>query len=65
MLQEIYSKYDVSVATKQDVFENAQELSFRNNGFRLPADIFRRFVVANTMADAIATKRVDAADSQS
>lgn len=65
LLQEIYSKYDVSVATKQDVFENAQELSFRNNGFRLPEDIFRRFVVANTMADAIATKRVDAADSQS
>ena len=65
LLQEIYKKYDASVATKQGVFENAQELSFRNNGFRLPNHIFRRFVVANTMADAIATKEVDAADSQS
>ena len=65
LLQEIYKKYDASLATKQDTFENAQELSYRNNGFRLPDDIFRRFVVANTMADAIATKEVDAADSQS
>lgn len=65
LLQEIYKKYDASLATKQDTFENAQELSYRNNGFRLPDNIFRRFVVANTVVDAIATKRVDAADSQS
>lgn len=65
LLQEIYKKYDVSVATKRDVLENAQELSFRNNGFRLPEHVFRRFIVANTVVDAIATKEVDAADSQS
>ncbi len=65
LLQEIYKKYDASLATKQDTFESAQELSYRNNGFRLPDNIFRNFVVANTMADAIATKEVDAADSQS
>lgn len=50
--------------TKEDIFNAAQDLSEKNNGFRLPEEIFKRFVVANVMADAIATKVVEAADRE-
>lgn len=65
LLQEIYKKFDESVVTKQSLFSAAQKLSARNNGFPLPEDVFRNFVVANTVADAVATKEVDAADARS
>lgn len=39
-----------------------QELSVKNNGFELNSELLQRFVVVNTMADAIATRCVEAAD---
>lgn len=47
---------------KADVIEHAQELSEKNNGFRFSDEILKRFVVANVVADAIATGAVEAAD---
>lgn len=43
--------------------DDVQELSIKNNGFELDEDTLRMFVVANTMADAIATNVVEAADA--
>lgn len=60
----VSKKFDLSVPTKQDVFAAAQSLSERNNGYKLPENVFKRFVVMNTMADAVATKIVDEADSR-
>ena len=57
-------KFDTTLHTKQSVFEAAQELSEKNNGFKLPPEIFKLFVVINTVADAIATKVVEAADRE-
>ncbi len=63
LLDEVHKKFSTCKSTKQDVFAAAQELSERNNGFKLPDEIFESFVVANVVADAIATKTVEAADS--
>lgn len=56
-------KFTASAPTKQHIFDAAQVLSLRNNGYKLPDNVFKRFVVMNTVADAIATKVVDQADS--
>lgn len=64
LLREVIDKFDSCKYSKADVFEAAQTLSEANNGFRLPDDTFRRFVVCNTMADAVATKAVDEADAR-
>lgn len=58
-------KFDSVATLKVDKLREAQELSVKNNGFTLEPDILRKFVVMNSMADAIATKCVDAADSLS
>ena len=63
LLEQIRIKFDDCAPTKTTVFQAAQELSERNNGFRLPDDIFKTFVVINTLADAVATKVVDKADN--
>ena len=63
LYEKVSKKFDSCLPTKRDVFNAAQELSLRNNGFKLPENIFKKFVVANTIADAIATKVVDAADN--
>lgn len=64
LLQEVHLKYgSVCDTTKKDLLVHANELSERNNGFRLDSLTLRRFVVANVMADAIATKCVEAADA--
>lgn len=63
LYERVSKKFDSCKATKQAVFNAAQGLSIRNNGFMLPDDVFKQFVVANTVADAIATKVVDAADN--
>lgn len=60
----VSAKFDGIADSKREVFEAAQTLSERNNGFRLPSDIFKQFVVINTIADAIATKVVEAADRE-
>lgn len=64
LMTEVLLKYDaVSQTTKKDLLEQANVLSERNNGFQLPPDKLRQFVVSNVMADAVATKCVDAADA--
>ena len=62
LYNEAYKKFGVVAPTKAKVIEAAQELSVKNNGFRLDDNLFKEFVVANVVADAIATKVVDAAD---
>lgn len=62
LYNEAYKKFGTVAPTKAKVIEAAQELSVKNNGFRLNDNLFREFVVANVVADAIATKVVDAAD---
>jgi ribonuclease HI len=64
LMAEVLLKYDVvSSTTKKDLLEQANALSERNNGFKLPPDKLRQFVVSNVIADAIATKCVEAADA--
>ena len=60
---EVRKKLQLCAPTKREVFSAAQELSKRNNGYELPENVFNDFVVANVVADAIATKTVDAADN--
>lgn len=57
-------KFDDVRASKTKVLEAASDLSKRNNGFELPlnAPFIKQWVTANVVADAIATKVVDAAD---
>ena len=64
LMTEVLLKYDsVCTTTKKDLLEQANVLSEKNNGFKLPPDKLRQFVVSNVMADAIATKCVEAADA--
>lgn len=63
LLNEVYKKYDATAPSKKDKLDDANDLSFRNNGFYMQPEIQRHFVVMNTMADAIATKCVEAADA--
>lgn len=58
-------KFDDVTPKKQKVFDAALELSERNNGFVPSMKIFKDWVTANVVADAIATKVVDAADQRS
>ena len=60
---EVYKKYDSVAASKAGNLQEAQELSNKNNGFKLEPWILRNFAVLNTVADAIATKCVETADS--
>lgn len=64
LFKQVELKYDSVAPTKAKNLEAAQELSERNNGFRLTDEILKRFVVMNTVADAVATKRVDTADRE-
>lgn len=59
----VQTRYDALAPAKQRVFDAAKELSVRNNGFEPGAPVFKAWVTANVVADAIATKVVDAADS--
>lgn len=61
----VFERYDELAPTKEKVFSAAKELSERNNGFIPTDDIFKKWVVANVVADAVATKEVDAADQRS
>ena len=61
---EVDKKYDsVATTTKKEVLMKANELSLKNNGFRLEPEFLKEFVVMNTVVDAIATRCVDAADA--
>lgn len=65
LLEMVQTKFDNVAASKRKLFENAAELSVKNNGFApgINGPVFKSWVVANVMADAIATKVVDEADS--
>ena len=64
LMTEVFLKYDsVCASTKKELLEQANALSERNNGFKLPPDKLRQFVVSNVIADAVATKCVEAADA--
>ena len=65
LLNEVYKKYDKVSSTpkSEQLLCSANELSLKNNGYTLSDALLRDFVVANTVADAIATKCVDIADS--
>jgi ribonuclease HI len=47
---------------QQLLLKDAQELSVKNNGFRLEPSILKRFVVLNLVADRVATECVEAAE---
>lgn len=59
----VTTRYHELLPTKIKIFDAAMELSIKNNGFAPGANLFRDWVTANVVADAIATKVVDAADS--
>lgn len=64
LMTSVYDKYaSVCDTTKKEELSKVNELSIKNNGFTLPPKELCRFVVANTVADAVATKCVDAADA--
>lgn len=64
LLRQVTNKFVDSASDKFGTFKAAQELSVKNNGYELPDDVFKRFVIANTMADAIATRAVEIADRE-
>lgn len=64
LFAEVLLKYSsVCNTTKKAQLEHANKLSERNNGFKLEPDVLQRFVASNVVADAIATRCVDAADA--
>lgn len=66
LFQLVSEKFDEVAPTKADVFKHASNLSLKNNGFILPSfdPTFKAWVVANVVADAVATKAVEEADSR-
>lgn len=62
----VCDKFDAIAPTKVDAFKYASELSMKNNGFplELNSSTLKNWVTANVVADAIATKAVDEADSR-
>lgn len=62
----VCDKFDAVAPTKVDLLKYASDLSLKNNGFTLDVsgNIIRDWVTANVVADAIATKAVDEADSR-
>ena len=58
----VKQKYN-DVKVEKDVFGKVAELSDKNNGFVPTEEILERFVVTNIVADAVATRCVEAADA--
>ena len=64
LMAEVLMKYNaVCISTRQEQLKQANILSEKNNGFALQPNTLRQFVVSNVIADAVATKCVDAADA--
>jgi ribonuclease HI len=62
----LFKAVDEKVSTvqlKDELYDKIVELSLKNNGFELAPEVLKRFIVINTVADAIATKCVEAADA--
>lgn len=62
LYQAVKQKY-AEVVESKEVYKQVAELSEKNNGFAPTQDILERFVVTNIVADAVATKCVEAADA--
>ena len=52
-----------SCTIKDSLLEQIIDLSVKNNGFKPDEDTLKRFIVTNTVADAVATRCVEAADA--
>ena len=52
-----------TTALKEGMYDQIVELSVKNNGFKLDSSTLNRFIITNTVADAVATKCVEAADA--
>lgn len=63
LLEEVYTKFFTLINKKKDEIEKANKLSIKNNGFALPKEELCKFIVANVVVDAVATKCVEAADA--
>ena len=63
LLEEVYNKFFALITSKKGEIEKANKLSIKNNGFELPKEELCRFIVANIVVDAVATKCVEAADA--
>lgn len=62
----LYDAIEHRVSTtqlKEGMYEQIIDLSVKNNGFELDDTTLKRFIVTNTVADAVATKCVEAADA--
>ena len=62
----LYDAIEHRVSTtqlKEGMYEQIIDLSVKNNGFELDDTTLKRFIVMNTVADAVATKCVEAADA--
>ena len=64
LLDKVEEQFELVKNQKQKNFDAAQYLSYKNNGFELSADILKRFITFNTVADAVATKAVEIADRE-
>ena len=62
LMLKVFEKY-CDLQQTVDLERAATELSIKNNGFPLDAELLRDFVVANTVADAVATQCVNMADA--
>lgn len=62
----VRDKFDTVAANKRDALDYASTLSMKNNGFQLDLSgpTLKNWVTVNVVADAIATKAVDEADSR-
>lgn len=64
LYEEAYRKYDAEAPQPKrlEKLVEAQELSLKNNGFKLQPEQLRKFVVLNIVVDAVANKAVEEAD---
>lgn len=63
LLKAVNSKYELVKESKAKNITEATELSEKNNGFALPDEQLKAFIVANIVSDAIATRCVEAANA--
>lgn len=63
LYDEVLKKYDNCISTKKAELDHAQDLSERNNGYRLTPEQLRLFVATNTVADIVATECVERLDA--
>jgi ribonuclease HI len=55
----LWDKYDQDKMKKPDAWDNALQVFERNHGFTPDEEVFKKFVVMNTVADYVATTLAD------